>query len=245
MTKYCCFPNFNYNFLIKFKSDDFVKECPIEIEKYINSTINKKNNNVRNEIISILNKMTPTNFDILIKKIKEINILNIILFKNEFINIVISKAISDEIYCKLYASLFLNLNHIDLNNSLVIQCIDVFNDYVIKHVFNIDNEFNIKKKINSDCFFIFIGELFNNNIFSYENLLSILNNLLDQITNENNLFFISNICTLINIIKYKIIKSPTKSTIINILQKLKSLTNIDKRSHFFILNSIDEFNIVP
>ena len=163
--------------------------------------INNNNNvdkNIKNDLIENLNKITITNYEIILNKISfliipnnnKINVSQIIKNQNEFIDIIINKAIKEKIYIKIYSKLckdlFINLiTMLDNKN----DDIDLFDKLTKeKSIKSILKEKIIKKfeNINYELkdLFCFVCELFQNKIFSIKTGFTILDLLFKQYLNN-------------------------------------------------------------
>ena len=163
--------------------------------------INNNNNvdkNIKNDLIENLNKITITNYEIILNKISfliipnnnKINVSQIIKNQNEFIDIIINKAIKEKIYIKIYSKLckdlFINLitmldnknDDIDLFDKLTKEksIKSILQEKIIKKLENINYELKY--------LFYFICELFQNKIFSIKTGFTILDLLFKQYLNN-------------------------------------------------------------
>ena len=204
-------------------SNDFLSHCD-EMLKYVeivdknklnnNNFINKlfnseKQNQNKYEIISLLNKITNSNFKIILDKLNYL-IINDNNNQYLFIKIIINKIINEKKYINLYAKLCFELyNEIinrannnkknnkefynqnlgfdnDLKNILINECKLKFNFFIngIKDKEMKNNIKDIKNKI--FCFFDFIIELIYLKMIFFENSIYYLEKLFKEYINNNN-----------------------------------------------------------
>ena len=167
--------------------------------------------NIKNDLIENLNKITIKNYEIILNKISflilpnnnKINVSQIIKNQNEFIDIIINKAIKEKIYIKIYAKLCKDLyitlitmldnknDDIDLFDKLTKEnsIKNILKEKIMKKIENMNSEIK-------DLFY-FINELFENKIFSIKTGFAILDLLLKQYLSNLNDIYLEGIETII------------------------------------------------
>ena len=175
------------------------------INKY---NINEKQNHNKYEIISLLNKITISNFDNILEQ------LNFLINNDNnnqyfFVKIIINKAITEKKYIELYAKLCFDLyNSImnkahnnknnkelysvnlgfdnDLKNILINECKLKFNLFISKIKTN-EIQYNIREIKNKlFSFFDFIEELIYLQLILFDNAIFYLEKLYKEYINNNN-----------------------------------------------------------
>ena len=161
------------------------------------------NKNIKNDFIENLNKITNSNYEIILNKISDlllkdnkssnINISKIINNQNDLIEIIIEKGMKEKKYIKLYAKLcqdlFINIiTMIDCN----INDIDIFNKISKEKSFKNIMKIKIIKKLengNNDykILFYFICELFKTKILSIKKGFEILDLLFSRYIKDLNI----------------------------------------------------------
>ena len=191
----------------------------IYIKKLINSMIKIKQTTIYSEldkhkmnIISLLNKLTTNNLDIILKNLLNID-YNTDLFLY-FIDNIYLKILNEDKYNEEYFNIILyfikkNNYYIDINNNfyklIINKCQDLFNNFLDNNY--IDNlnksgindvDFYFKEKKNLIQNIKLIGFLYNNDLLSEDIILYIINNLLYNCDIK-----IEILCELLNVIKNK------------------------------------------
>ena len=191
----------------------------IYIKKLINSMIKIKQTTIYSEldkhkmnIISLLNKLTTNNLDIILKNLLNID-YNTDLFLY-FIDNIYLKILNEDKNNEEYFNIILyiikkNNYYIDINNNfyklIINKCQDLFNklldnnyiDNLNKSGIN-DVDFYFKEKKNLIQNIKLIGFLYNNDLLSEDIILYIINNLLYNCDIK-----IEILCELLNVIKNK------------------------------------------
>ena len=174
--------------------------------------------NIKNDFIENLNKITNSNYDVILEQIsnliissnksKNINVSKIIRNQNDFIEIIINKGTEEKKYIKIYAKLckdlFVTLMTVidNYNND-----IDIFDEITkeksLKKLIKIKIIALIKEEINfeSNIIFYFICELLGNKIFSIKSGFEILDLLFKQYMNDLNIIYLSGIEILLTNLK--------------------------------------------
>jgi translation initiation factor 4G len=172
------------------------------------------------DVKSILNKISPEKYDILLKKLFQIDLDNKEVIE-KVINEIYKKAIFEPVYSHMYAKLCKDIyNHIRKRN--------------FKYIFNLchqeyKNKSEERKRENISNI-IFIGELSKFNIISKNQINSLLKDLLtiDPLNIEL-------LCNLLKIIGFKI-KNPD---LFEKLEIIKNNKNINIRYRFMIMDIFD------
>jgi len=219
---------------------------PINNIKILHQSENSWNNNrkvdkVDNVVIlesirSILNKLSNTNYDIILKDINKYcnNDMNFILLK-EIVNIFYDKMSLDHKFINLYVNILDEINNITNHNLFDILISVINNNFNNKNKNYIDsiNKEKIKLKING--IILIISYLFDkkkiNNVNYYLNNLSSLDEnkelndlnceLICTFCNNNNILKILNIENILNEVKIKPISKRIKFLLMDIQDKLK------------------------
>lgn len=219
---------------------------PINNIKILHQSENSWNNNrkvdkVDNVVIlesirSILNKLSNTNYDIILKDINKYcnNDMNFILLK-DIVNIFYDKMSLDHKFINLYINILDKINNITNHNLFDILISVINNNFNNKNKNYIDsiNKEKIKLKING--IILIISYLFDkkkiNNIDYYLNNLSSLDEnkelndlnceLICTFCNNNNILKIFNIENILNEVKIKPISKRIKFLLMDIQDKLK------------------------
>lgn len=239
--------------------------------RYIKPTIKKKNMSVLEtycgEINSILNKISPKNYNKLVEQImayykkKDLTDEEHKKMLTFTINNIFDKAVMQPVYCPYYVKF---LNTVDSEHNIINLIEEKCNQYkdIVKQNEKIDESSmteqekydlfckNNKEKIFKNGFSQFIGELFNKEMITSEpiiNNLSFFTNSLETIIDsENKSEEIENlilcVCNLMKTVFEKIKKIDTdKDSVMNIINKLLLLKdrNLPKRLYFKLLDIKD------
>ena len=222
-----------------------------------------KADTIKKDINTNLNKMTNKNSDFIFLEILKIYEQNFDIFDyKNFVDNIFDKAVMQPTYCPLYVKLFIIMNkkyntltHEDDNkfSELILSKCELFksmiDDFSEKSddVLNVDNYDDFcaknKGKVFKKGFAQFMGELYKNNYvgveFLNDYLLSLVNNIIYNLENENTNIENSSICLIQlvnttmnkrqffqtdvypkvnNIIKYKIIPKKIKFKFLDLLE---------------------------
>ena len=196
--------------------------------KSTNHKLLYNNKSIKNDCIEILNILTVNNYDIILNELSNIllnnniitinNISQLLLNQNQFVDIIISKAMKENLYIKLYSKLckdiFISLmtiinnynddmeifDKITKDKSLKVilkdKIIEKFNGYFFASEFKSNIKINSEHELflsNLKLDFIglnnFIGELLEVKIISQRNVFEILDLLYRRYNKINKLFF--------------------------------------------------------
>ena len=179
-----------------------------------------KADSIKKDINTNLNKMTHKNSNVIFLEILKIYEQNLEIFDYQnFVDNIFDKAVMQPIYCPLYVKLFIimekkynTLSKIEDNkfSELILSKCELFksmiNDFSQKNddVLNIENYDDFcaknKEKVFKKGFAQFVGELYKNNYVSGEflndYLLSLVNNIIYNLDNENTNIENSSICLI-------------------------------------------------
>lgn len=219
---------------------------PINNIKILHQSENSWNNNrkvdkVDNVVIlesirSILNKLSNTNYDIILKDINKYcnNDMNFILLK-EIVNIFYDKMSLDHKFINLYVNILDEINNITNYNLFDILSTIINNNFNNRNKNYIDsnNKEKIKIKINGNILiisYLFDKKIFNNIDYYLNNLSNLDENkelndlnceLICTFCNNNNILKILNIENILNEVKIKPISKRIKFLLMDIQDKLK------------------------
>lgn len=222
-----------------------------------------------NEINSLLNKLSPKNFETIQDKVllyyekEDVNneILKELIFFT--INNIFSKAVSQPVYCPYYVKLLKTLDEKFETNDIIDKKCNAFKDAINKT--NNDNESNTNKNPKSEqekydnfCLEIkekkfkegysqFIGELYNNKMIKYDTLDVNINTFFELLDNE-----IKTNSKSDSVESYIISLSKLFTTIVNnldsqnvtkIIDKFKNIQRCDliKRLKFKLMDITDKY----
>lgn len=215
-------------------------------KKYSNIWEYKKNldnlEETKLKLTNYLNKLSEKKFDVIIKKIIEIDIQNEI-YLEKLTEIIYDKCILEKNFIKLYINVIKILikeweafQTDDTNINFIQTFIGYCHiNYINWKKCDLLEESNNKNKIVNNLYLI--GELFNNNIISYEIVSDCINELLNCSIEYKELG-IELLCKFLSTIgeKYE------KINYINLnkcLNKLKKENNISLKNKFLIMDTID------
>lgn len=209
-------------------------------KKYMNTWEYRKNINFLEEtklkLISLLNKLSEKNFDLIVNKIIKLNIQNE-KYLETLTNVVYEKCISEKTFIKLYVNVAKKImnkwasfddNKISFIQILIGKC---HTCYIQWNNVNDNNKRNI---INNFCL---IGELFNSNIISYKIISECIYELLncDQ---QNKNWGLELLCNLL-IIVGKNYEKVNYHDLNKCLNKLQNENNISSKIKFLIMDVLD------
>ena len=174
-------------------------------------------NNIKNDFIENLNKISNANYEIILNQISNliissnkgnnINISEIIKNQYDFIDIIINKGIKEKKYIKIYAKLCKDLfvtlmTIIDKYNNDIDIFDEITKEKSLKKLIKV-KIMTLLKEVNfeSEIIFYFICELLGNKIFSIKSGFEILDLLFKQYMNDLNIMNLSGIEILLKSIK--------------------------------------------
>ena len=239
----------------------------------LSSLLTKKNKNffdinIKNDFIENLNKISNSNYDIILNQIsnliissnisKNLNIAKITKNQNDFIEIIINKGTKEKKYIKIYAKLckdlFVNLMTMIDNYNNDIDIFDkITKEKSLKKLIKTKIMTLLKEKDNfeSNIIFYFICELIENKIFSIKSGFEILDLLFKQYMNDSNILHLSGIEILLTHMKKIILEKNNlehiqrynkyiKTHLYNIFQK--NSKNLPKFLYYRIYNLLQNNN---
>ena len=239
----------------------------------LSSLLTKKNKNffdinIKNDFIENLNKISNSNYDIILNQIsnliissnksKNLNIAKITKNQNDFIEIIINKGTKEKKYIKIYAKLckdlFVNLMTMIDNYNNDIDIFDkITKEKSLKKLIKTKIMVLLKEEDNfeSNIIFYFICELIENKIFSIKSGFEILDLLFKQYMNDSNILHLSGIEILLTHMKKIILEKNNlehirrynkyiKTHLYNIFQK--NSKNLPKFLYYRIYNLLQNNN---
>ena len=160
----------------------------------------------KNEINSMLNKLSESNYEGLSKKIGELMIK--CEFWEYFIEQLFSKSIIQPFFCPVYVRMLSELENKEQINILLEDKINNYLDILNKKQDKTNNSFNYdefcksnKMKIIKGGYSQFIGELYRNNLCKYKYIVDNIKCFLDNIENEDSDTLEDNIICLDKLIR--------------------------------------------
>lgn len=198
-------------------------------------------------IQKILNKLSDSNFDELSDEINNIKIYNYNQLK-EMVNMIFEKAVLEITYTRLYAELskiLINLyiidskRHIYFKNILIQRCQKAFSKYLsVSNKLPVEDEADYLQKLTGTM--KFIGELYNTDIISIDNIEKIFSIIYSKIEVKD-YYSIDAYVELMMIVGKKLFKdhNDIATKYYNKLLEIKKLSFISKKNKFFIMDVID------
>lgn len=230
----CEYPNFTYEQLLALKPK--YRKCPSDIAQYIKTKYNLKDSTILKNYIGLLNKLSESNYVLILNRIKVLNYSYLEEDKiSELVSITVKKATIDNIYCKLYAKLCMDMCNLEMGDYtyreiLLIKCGELFVNIIDKgDDINLDN----------DKFMIFLASLYNNGTITYEYIKYIINELYSALLiNKKCIYMICNLLLCLNN------NRETNKIINDTLGKLNEHkdNNITKRNRFKIIELLEKNN---
>ena len=233
------------------------RKSKLETNWLINNKLNQTNNDkIYASMKEILNKLNKDNFDKLSSDIQNINITTKEQLE-ELSNLILNKAISEQIYSNLYAKLCYNLlaTYVEedkryyFRDYLLNKCQQLFIHYSSKP----ETDESTIPKMNVIGCMKFIGELYNVKIISDKIMNSCFDSLVKKLPNINTkcIYNIDSICIMLitsgkAYLRYD--KKNAKEYILNIKKIIDSVNgnmmeyNVTKREVFMFMDMLDKLN---
>lgn len=194
---------------------------------------------IKLKLINLLNKLSFTNFNIIVTDIIELKIENYEYLK-ELVNIIYNKCLTEETFIRLYVTVIKKIMKCwpsfkkeDGNDT---NFITLFIEKCHINYKNWRKEIELKKK-NTLNNLQLIGELFNNNIISYDIVSECILDL-SNTEKEYKDFGIELLCNMLIIVGKKY-EQVNYQDLNNCMNKLKNEKNISSKNKFLIMDIYD------
>lgn len=197
----------------------------------------------KGKLVSLLNKLSNSNFDGLFEKISNLNVKNDEYLK-ELVNTLYKKCIGEREFIKLYVVLIKKLinkwkvEKKDGEKGITFLGIIIENCYKNYKGWSIDTT-DVRKKSNVINNICLICELFNISILSYEIITECINEFLSSEDNKD--FACECICTILTLVgdKYEVANYKDMNDCIT---KLKNMKDVKSKIKFMIMDLVDLYN---